>query len=276
MRLNLKRPLVVFDLEATGISTFSDRIVQISCAKVLPDRSMEVRTRLVNPLMPIPPDSTEIHGITDEMVKEEASFRQIAKSLSDYLEGCDLAGFNIVYFDIPLLMNEFCRVGVPFSMSGRRVLDAYQIFRKKEPRTLEAALMYYCGEGHDNAHDSEADVLATIKVIEGQLHKYEDLPKDVDKLDDQFNPYRRKYVDWEGKLRWEKGHVVLGFGKRIGTRLSMLVESDQGFLEWILRSDFSPEVKQIVANALDGIYPEPPADLVETADVPTEPHGDSV
>lgn len=266
VKLRLKRPLVTFDLEATGISTLHDRIVQVSVAKHLPDGKMDVRTRLINPEMPIPPESTEVHGVTDQDVRDMPTFCQVAKSFHAYLEGCDLAGFNIIQFDIPMLIQEFARAGIAFSMTDRRILDAYQIFRKREPRTLEAALHFYCGETHDDAHDSEADVLATIKVIEGQLHKYQDLPPDVDKLDSMFNPHRGKYIDWEGKLRWEKGEVVLGFGKKIGTRLKELVASDAGFLEWMLRSDFSPEVKRIITDAFDGKYPTPPVATEPVAD----------
>ena len=214
MKLRLKRPLVFFDLEATGISTVADRIVQISVARYAPDVETDVRTRLINPEMPIPPESIEIHGITDADVADKPTFRQIAKSFFDYLDGCDLAGFNIIQFDIPLLIAEFARSGLAFSMAGRQVIDCYQIFRRMEPRTLEAALRFYCNEEHANAHDSEADVLATIKVLEGQLHKYPDLPKDVDQLNERFNPHQGKYIDWEGKLRWEKGEAVLGFGKK--------------------------------------------------------------
>jgi len=269
VKLKLTRPLVFFDLEATGISALHDRIVQISVAKLHPDGHQEVKTRLVNPQMPIPPESTEIHGITDADVAEAPPFRAMAKSFLDFLGDCDLAGFNIIQFDIPMLIEEFRRAGLEFAVRDRKIIDAYQIFRKREPRTLVAALQFYCQEEHLNAHDSEADVLATMKVLEGQLHRYEDLPTAVDELDRQFNPFRHKYVDWEGKLRWEKGEVIIGFGKKIGTKLSTLVEQEPSFLEWILRADFSPDVKAIVADAFEGRYPTPP----EAGDAPKDAGG---
>jgi len=259
VKLKLQRPLVFFDLESTGISALHDRIVQISVAKVGPGLPVEVKTRLVNPEMPIPPSATEVHGITDEMVKDQPPFRKIAKSFHEYLEGCDLAGFNIIQYDIPMLVEEFRRAGIALSVRDRKLLDAYQIFRKMEPRTLVAAVRFYCGEEHADAHDSEADVLATMKVVEGQLHRYETLPHGIDELDRMFNPYRGKYLDWEGKLRWENGEVVIGFGKKIGTKLKTLVAQERGFLEWMLNANFGEDVKQIVAEALEGRYPAPPA-----------------
>jgi DNA polymerase-3 subunit epsilon len=268
VKLKLQRPLVFFDLESTGISALHDRIVQISVAKVAPEQPLEVKTRLINPEMPIPASATEVHGITDEMVKDQPPFRKIAKSFNDYLAGCDLAGFNIIQYDIPMLVEEFRRAGVAFNVRERKLLDAYQIFRKMEPRTLVAAVKFYCGEDHVEAHDSEADVLATMKVLEGQLHRYQTLPHGVDDLDRMFNPYRGKYVDWEGKLRWERGEVVLGFGKKIGTKLRTLVEQEPGFLEWMLGANFSDDVKQIVTEALAGRYPTPPE---PAAAAPTEP-----
>ena len=256
--LKLDRPLAVFDLESTGIAVQYDRIVSICVAKIMPDGGMDVKSRLVNPQVPIPAESTEIHGITDDDVADQPSFRLLARSLSDYFDGCDLAGFNIIYFDIPLLLSEFDRAQLPFDMRGRRVLDAFQVFRRREPRTLTAAMRHYCNAELEDAHNCEADVLATIKVLEAQLHRYEDLPKSIVELDAQFNPRTNSFVDWDGKLRWEKDRVVIGFGQKRGTALNLLVEEDPSYLEWILGGDFSAEVKTIVANALKGEYPDPP------------------
>ncbi len=256
--LNLDRPLAVFDLESTGIAVQHDRIVSICVAKILPDGGMEVKSRLVNPQIPIPPESTEVHGITDDDVADQPSFRQIARSLSALFDGCDLAGFNIIYFDIPLLMSEFNRAQLPFDMRGRRVLDAFQVFRRREARTLTAAMRFYCNAELEEAHNCEADVLASIKVLEAQLHHYDDLPKSIVELDAEFNPHTKSFVDWEGKLRWENDRVVIGFGQKRGTALSLLVQEDPSYLKWILGGDFSTEVKTIVANAFNGEYPEPP------------------
>lgn len=257
-RIELTRPLVILDLEATGISILHDRIVSICAAKLMPDGAIEVKSRLVNPEMPIAKEAIAVHGITDDDVRDQPGFRQIARSFDEFLDACDLSGFNIVQFDIPLLMTEFRRVGLGFSMINRKIVDTFQIFRIREPRTLTAAVKVYCGEEHENAHDSEADVFASLKVLEGQLQKYADMPCSVDELDTMCNPRNSTHVDWEGKLRWQNGEVTISFGHKRGTSLRYLAEHEPGYLRWILRSDFSDDVKSVVEGALEGSYPEPP------------------
>lgn len=258
MKLSLHRPLVVFDLETTGLSLRQDRIIQISAVKLLPDGTREARNRYLNPEIPIPAEVTALHGIRDEDVADAPTFRQVAKGLLAFLEHCDLAGFSIVRFDIPILVREFARCNIQFDVRSRKILDAQKIFFAREPRTLEAALRFYCNQEHTASHDAGADVEATIQVLEGQLDRYEDLPHTPDELHDLFNPIDSRFVDWEGRLQWRDREVVIGFGKKSGTPLRTLVKSDADYLHWILRGDFTQEVKSIVRNALKGKYPDPP------------------
>lgn len=258
MRLQLQRPLVFFDLETTGIEVQQDRIVEICVIKVMPDGERLSRSRRINPEMPIPPEATAIHGITDQDVADQPTFRQVARSLYDFLADCDLAGYNIIRFDVPLLVEEFKRVDMDFSVENRNLVDACVIFHRKESRDLAAALRFYCNEEHVDAHGAESDVLATIKVLEGQLERYDDLPADAAALAEFCNQRKSDWVDRDGKLRWRNGEVVLAFGRQKGTSLRELAENNSGYLSWIVGSNFSTEIKQIVAAALEGNFPTPP------------------
>ena len=173
MKLNLKNPLIFFDLETTGVDLVRDRIVEISILKVMPDGSEECKTRRINPERPIPPESTAIHGIRDEDVKDCPPFRSVAKSLAQWIEGCDLAGFNSTRFDVPMLVEEFLRAGVDIDLRHRKLIDVQTIFHKMEPRTLEAATRFYCNRTLENAHSAEADTRATYDVFKAQLDRYE-------------------------------------------------------------------------------------------------------
>jgi len=179
MKLNLRNPLVFFDLETTGINIVSDRIVEISYLKVHPNGDEESRTRRINPEMPIPPQATEVHGITDEDVKDAPTFKSIAKSLASQIEGCDLAGYNSNRFDIPLLAEEFLRAEVDIDLMKRKFVDVQTIFHKKEQRTLEAAYRFYCDRNLENAHTAEADTKATYEILQAQLDRYSDLKNDI-------------------------------------------------------------------------------------------------
>ena len=182
MKLNLKNPLVFFDLETTGTNIVSDRIVELSYLKVMPNGDEESRTRRINPEMPIPPESTAIHGISDEDVKDAPTFKSVAKSLAAQIEGCDLAGYNSNRFDIPLLAEEFLRADVDIDLMKRKFIDVQTIFHKKEQRTLSAAYKFYCQKELDNAHSAEADTKATYEVLKSQLERYDDLENDVNFL----------------------------------------------------------------------------------------------
>ncbi len=254
--LKLSRPLVIFDIESTGTNRRADRIIDLAIVKILPDGKQESHTFRVNPQMPIPPESTEIHGIRDEDVKDAPPFPQIARQVADLLNGCDLGGYNISGFDVPLLCEEFARAGVPFEADSRRILDAQRIFHKRVPRDLPAALAFYCGEMHLTAHDAMGDVAATLRVIEGQFEKYPDLPHDMDALDAYCNPRDPKWVDRTGKLKWVDGEASINFGKKQGQKLRDVAKTEPSFLNWMLKSDFPRDTLEIVQNALKGKYPE--------------------
>ena len=180
--IRLERPLVVLDLETTGKKVQTDRIVEISLLKLLPDGTNQIKTRRLNPGIPIPAEATAIHGITDADVANEYFFRQIARSLVAYLEGCDLCGYNIWIFDLRMVVNEFKRAEVPFSVEGRYIIDPCRIFHKREPRDLRTALRFFCGMEHEGAHGAAADVLAALLVLDSQVERYEDLPLTVVEL----------------------------------------------------------------------------------------------
>ena len=254
----LERPLAVFDIEATGIAPRSDRIVELAVVKLMPDGARQTHTFRFNPGVPIPEEAVRIHGITNEDVAACPSFTELAEEIASILDGCDLAGFNIVRYDLPMLAEEFVRAGVPFDAGNRRIIDAQRIFHRREPRDLAAGLRFYCGEMHLNAHGAEADALATIRVLEGQFERYPDLPREMDSLHDYCNPRDPKWVDRIGRLKWSDDQVVLNFGKKKGTPLRDLVEEDPGFIKWMLRSDFPRDTLAIVRDAIEGRWPDPP------------------
>jgi len=250
--LKLDRPLIFLDLETTGLNTFVDRIVDITLLKIHPDGREESKTRLINPEMPIPKESTNIHGITDEKVIGEPTFKQIAKSFKEFLDGCDIGGFNIKGFDIPMLETEFRRAGIEFSRSGRHIIDTQVIFHKLNPRNLEAAYSKYCDKTLENSHTSDADARASAEILYAQLESHDELPQDMEGLH-QFccRPEEVNWVDQDGKLIRINGEIAINFGKKYkGVLLKEVSKSDPSFLEWILRQDFSDEVKGIVSKVL--------------------------
>jgi len=255
--LELKRPLVIFDLETTGIDPGSDRIVEIAILRIEPDGSTDCRTRRVNPERPIPPGATAVHGITDEDVREEPAFRQIARGLLDLMEGADLAGFNVRRFDVPLLERELRDCGLELGTTDRRIVDAMTIFHRKEPRDLSAAARFYLDREHEGAHAAEADILVTLDVLEAQLERYPDLPRTVEELD-IWTRARRNAVDSSGKFVWKNGDVVFAFGKHSGRPLRDIAGEAPGYLEWIAKQDFPEDMLDLVRRALRGDYPPQP------------------
>lgn len=247
----LTRPLVFFDLETTGADPSTARIVQVACVKRRPDGTSTEWQSLVNPGCPIPPEATEIHGITDDMVKDAPLFSWHAPGLFRALDGCDLGGFNVRRYDIPLLQAEFARVGVEFSTAGRAIVDAMALFHAKEKRDLSAAVKFYCGREMEGAHDAMADVRATIDVLQAQLSRYDDLPGDVAGL---HAVGAGDAVDLEGKFAWKDGEAVITFGKHKGKTLRWLA-AEGGFLRWMLGADFGVEVKALAREALAGRFP---------------------
>ena len=255
-KLQLRRPLALFDIESTGIVPQRDRIVEISVLKLFPDGRTQSTTRRLNPGIPIPPGATAIHKITDADVADCPSFADIADKLYRYLEDCDLGGYNITGFDVPLLECEFKRCGLDFHTSERRIVDAYNIFCKLYPRTLSAAYEFFCGKTLIDAHGAAADTQATFEVLLGQLERHPELPVDVDALAEFGDLAGPDAVDRSRRFKWSGDEVVVNFGKNAGRTLKDLAENDPGFLRWIVRSDFPDEVKEIASNALIGKYPE--------------------
>lgn len=248
MQLNLKNPLVFFDLETTGINISKDRIVEISLLKVFPNGKEEVKTRRINPEMPIPPQSTAIHGITDEDVKDCPTFKQIAKSLVEILEGSDLAGFNSSRFDVPMLSEELLRAGVDFDMSKKKFIDVQIIFHRKEPRTLEAAYRFYCDKKLEDAHSAEADTRATYEVLKSQLDKYPDLVNDIDVLSKEFSSFNDN-VDYAGRMIYDENGVELfNFGKHKGKPVADVLLNEPGYYAWIMDGDFPLNTKQALTK----------------------------
>ncbi len=248
--LALDRPVVFFDTETTGVNPRADRIVEIACVKIFPDGRREEWVRRVNPGLPIPPASTAIHRIRDEDVRTLPTFREVARELADFLEGCDLAGYNISGFDLPALRIEFLRAGIAFDVAGRRLLDAQRIFFVREPRHLSAAARFYCQAEHDGAHGALADAEMTLRVLEGQLARYPDIPRSVSQLHELFCAGLDQDLDPEGRFRLIHGEPTVNFGKNRGRSLREMSREEPGFLRWILKGDFSEPVKEIARRYL--------------------------
>ena len=247
MQLNLRNPLVFFDLETTGIDIAKDRIVEISMVKVMPNGEEIVKTRRINPGMPIPPESTAIHGITDEDVKDCPTFKEIAKSLAAQIEGCDLAGFNSNRFDIPMLAEEFLRAGVDVDLNRRKFIDVQTIFHKMEQRNLTAAYKFYCNKDLANAHSAEADTMATYEVLKAQLDRYPELENDVNFLS-KYSSFTNN-VDFAGRMVYnEKGQEVINFGKYKGRLVEEVLKSDPSYYAWIMNGDFPLNTKKMLTE----------------------------
>ena len=256
--IKLKRPLAVFDIEATGLNSKTDRMVELCIVKLLPDGKREVHTFRINPEMPIPPPATRIHGISDADVAGCPTFEQLAKQVYQILDGCDLGGYNAINYDIPLLTEEFIRARIRFSLDGRHIVDAQRIYHKKEPRDLSAAVAFFCNETFENAHGAESDAMATVKVLEAQLRRYADLPRTTEALDEFCNPRDPDWVDRMGKLKWENNEVVVNFGQKRGIPIRTLVQNDPKYLKWIIKGDFPRDMQEVVRKALEeGVYPAP-------------------
>lgn len=247
MQLNLKRPIVFFDLETTGVDTSKDRIVEISMVKIAPDGEKTIKTRRINPQMPIPPSSTAIHGISDDDVKDCPTFAQIARSLEQFLAGCDFGGFNSNKFDLPVLVEEFMRVGVDVDFKRRKFIDVQNIFHKMEQRTLVAAYKFYCDKDLTNAHSAEADTMATYEVLLSQLDRYPDLKNDIDYLS-EFST-RNETADYAGRILInEKGEEVFGFGKHRGVSVAEVFEREPSYYAWMMNGDFPLYTKKVITE----------------------------
>jgi DNA polymerase III subunit epsilon len=262
--LQLDRPLVCFDLETTGTDVQRDRIVQIALIRLEPSGERRVFETLVNPGIKIPPAATAVHGIDDALVRDAPGFSVILPEVERMLDGADLSGFNVARFDLPLLEAEIVRHGGRVDLSRVRVIDAMTIFHRQEPRHLEAALRFYCDRELEGAHSALADAEATLAVLDAQLGRYPELPRDAGGLHAYCSEGNDRYLDRTRKLAWnDAGEAALSFGKHRGRTLRELVELDRqsgdSYLRWMVRDgDFSPEVKQIVLEALNGRLPSRP------------------
>lgn len=245
MELKLTRPIVFFDLETTGIDIIRDRIVEISILKVYPNGNKESKTWLVNPMMPIPKQASEVHGITDERVAGEPTFRELAKQIHGMIKDADLAGYNSDRFDIPLLAEEMLRADIDFDLKNRVAVDVQTIFHKMEQRTLSAAYKFYCGKELVNAHSASADTNATYEILKAQLDRYPELENNI-KVLSEFT-YRKQAVDFAGFIVYnDKGEEVFSFGKHKGRRVEDIFSEEPGYFGWLLGADFPLYTKKVL------------------------------
>jgi len=241
--LQLTRPIAFIDLETTGVSLSTDRIVEIAIIKLLPDGSRQVKRKLLNPQMPIPKVTTDIHGITDEMVKDAPSFKQAANEIKMFIEGCDMGGYNSNRFDIPILMEEFLRAGLEVDLSKRKMVDVQHIFYTMEPRTLTAAYKFFCEKELVDAHSAEADVSATIDVFLAQLDKYKNLGNTVESVLSVIG--EEKIVDYARRFGYDdKGVEIFNFGKYKGRSVADVLKAEPQYYDWMMRGDFPLHTKQ--------------------------------
>ncbi|WMJ73760.1 3'-5' exonuclease [Cytophagaceae bacterium ABcell3] len=253
--LKLKKPLVFFDLETTGTNITNDRIVELSFIKVMPNGERITKTSRINPTIPIPLESSLIHGIYDEDVQDKPTFKSIAASLNKFLEGCDLAGFNVIRFDIPVLVEEFLRAGVEFDICNRKIVDAQRIFHLMEPRTLTAAYKFYCNKELEGAHGAEADTKATVDVLYAQIERYQNckikdgkgkeyvpITNDIDEL---HNLTASQFADLAGRIAFnDKGEEIFNFGKYKNQRVCDVLQRDPSYYDWMMKGDFSLNTKK--------------------------------
>ncbi len=248
-QLQLERPIAFFDLETTGTDPVKDRIVEIAVVKLMPDHSRISWVKRINPGMPIPPSSSAIHGIYDDDVKDAPTFKMVAHELKQFLHNCDLAGYNSNKFDIPVLAEEFLRCNIPADFKSRKFVDVQQVFFKKEARTLSAAYSFYCNKQLENAHSAEADVLATMDVLEAQLERYADLHKNVHFLHDYTGG--DDFVDYARRIVIKDGIPVFNFGKHKGLPVEEVFRKEPQYYDWMMNADFSLHTKQTISEILN-------------------------
>lgn len=247
--LTLTKPLAVIDLETTGISLRNDRIIEIAIVKILPDGSKTVKRKLVNPEMPIPPASTDVHGITNDMVKDAPTFKQIANELKQFIEHCDLAGYNSNRFDIPMLAEEFLRIGMDFDSKGRKLVDVQRIFHLMEQRTLSAAYKFYCDKVLEGAHGAEADATATWEVLEAQVIRYPHIGTDIESILKFIG--EEQVVDFARRFVMENGVETFNFGKHKGRPVADVLKNEPQYYDWMMKGDFPMHTKQKLTEILN-------------------------
>lgn len=249
MRLQLDKAICFIDLETTGINVSTDRIVELAIVKIMPDASKQIKRKLVNPEMPIPKAATEVHGITDELVHQAPTFKQIANEVKQFIEGADLAGYNSNRFDIPMLNEEFLRAGMSVNLENRKLLDVQKVFHMMEQRTLSAAYKFYCNKNLEDAHSAEADATATWEILEAQLEKYPVLGNSVESVvkftgEDQIIDFARRFI-------YENGVEVFNFGKHKGKPVSQVLKEEPQYYDWMMKGDFALHTKQKLTEMLN-------------------------
>lgn len=249
MHLNLKKPLAFIDLETTGINISSDRIVEIAIIKINTDGTRQVKRKLINPEMPIPPGATEVHGITNEMVKDAPTFKQAANEIKQFIESCDLGGYNSNRFDIPMLAEEFLKTGLEFDLNDRKLVDVQKIFHMMEQRTLSAAYKFYCDKNLDGAHSAEVDATATWEILEAQLLRYPQLGNTIESIlkatgEDLIVDFARRFV-------FENGVEVFNFGKHKGRPVTDVLKQEPQYYDWMMKGDFPLHTKQKLTEILN-------------------------
>ncbi len=249
MKIQLTRPIAFIDLETTGINITTDRIVELAIVKISQDGTKQIKRKLINPLMPIPASSSAIHGITDEMVKDAPSFKQVANEIKQFLEGCDLGGYNSNRFDIPMLLEEFLRVGIEYTVDGKKLVDVQKIFHMMEQRTLSAAYKFYCGKTLEGAHGAEADASATWEVLEAQLERYPQIGDSVESIvkftgEDDIVDFARRFIK-------DKGVEVFNFGKHKGKPVAQVLKEEPQYYDWMMKGDFPINTKQKLTEMLN-------------------------
>jgi len=247
MKLKLKRPLVVFDLETTGVNPTTDRIIEICMLKIFPEGHEELRTYRINPTVPIHEQATAVHGITDADVADKPTFKDLSNEINHFLRECDFGGFNSNKFDFPMLVEEFYRAGVEFEVEKRKFIDAQRIFHFKEPRNLKAAYKFYCDKDLENAHSAEADTLATWSVLKAQIERYEDIPQDIEGLHKMSG--QNNLADLAGRFIYDdKREVIFNFGKHKGKFVKQVLKDEPGYYAWMMDGDFPQQTKQVLTR----------------------------
>jgi DNA polymerase-3 subunit epsilon len=249
MKLSLSRPLAFLDLETTGINISTDRIVEIAIVKINIDGTKQVKRKLINPQMPIPAGATEVHGITDDMVKEAPTFKQVANEIKQFIEGSDLGGYNSNRFDIPMLIEEFLRAGIDFSVEGKKFVDVQKVFHLMEQRTLSAAYKFYCNKSLDGAHSAEVDATATWEVLEAQIERYPQIGDTVESIvkftgEDDIVDFARRFIK-------DKGVEVFNFGKHKGKPVVQVLKDEPQYYDWMMKGDFPMNTKQKLTEILN-------------------------
>lgn len=254
MKLNIQKPLAIFDLETTGLDISADRIVEIAILKVSPDGKEEKYEKRINPEMPISEESTSIHGISNDDVKNCSTFSELADEIAAFIGDADLAGFNSNKFDIPLLAEEFLRVKHPFKTGERKFIDVQNIFHKMEQRTLVAAYKFYCDKDLTNAHSADADVIATYEVLKAQIERYEEVENDVEFLAEFSTQNKNKILDFAGRIAQnENGDAIYNFGKHKGKTIAEIAESEPGYYGWMLNGNFPRYTKAVLKQEMESI-----------------------